>query len=78
MITKNISLAKSQLSHLVNSALQGEDVVLCKDGIPVVRLVPIRPLSGEDPCRVIPDLVLSVGQEAMEPLDQDDWEALGE
>ena len=73
MIAENLSLAKGKLSALVNAALSDEDVVICKDGAPVVRLVPIRPLSGEDPCRVIPGLVVSVGDEALQPLDQDSW-----
>jgi prevent-host-death family protein len=37
----NIREAKSQLSKLIEKALQGEDVVIAKAGTPVVRLVPI-------------------------------------
>jgi prevent-host-death family protein len=76
VIRKNLSVAKSQLSHLVSSALEGEDVVICKGGVPAVRLVPVRPASGEDPCRPIPGLVISVGDEALEPLDPEDWGTL--
>lgn len=73
MIAKNISAAKSKLSYLVNSALHGKDVVLCKDGVPVVRLVPLHPLSGDDPCRVISELVVSCEDEALKPLAPNDW-----
>ncbi len=38
----NIHEAKSQLSKLVEKALQGEEVVIAKAGMPVVRLVPIQ------------------------------------
>ncbi len=76
MISRNLSVAKAQLSHLVSSALEGQDVVICKDGVPAVRLVPVRPVSGEDPCRVIPDLVVTVGDEALEPLADEDWGSL--
>jgi prevent-host-death family protein len=39
----NIHDAKSQLSNLVERALEGEEVIIAKAGLPVVRLVPIRP-----------------------------------
>ncbi|MBX3171492.1 MAG: type II toxin-antitoxin system prevent-host-death family antitoxin [Candidatus Eremiobacteraeota bacterium] len=73
MIYENLSRAKAVLSAMVNAALEGEDVAICKDGIPVVRLVPVRPLLGEDPCRHIPSLAISTGDDAMEPLDQRAW-----
>jgi prevent-host-death family protein len=76
MIAKNLAAAKSQLSALVNSALSGEDVLICKSGVPAVRLVPVRSLSGEDPCRVIPDLVVASGEAAQEPLADEDWGGL--
>jgi prevent-host-death family protein len=38
----NIHEAKSQLSKLIERALNGEDVVIAKAGQPVVRLVPIH------------------------------------
>ena len=38
----NMHHAKTHLSQLVEKALQGEDVVLAKDGTPLVRLTPIR------------------------------------
>jgi prevent-host-death family protein len=37
----NIHEAKSQLSRLIERALQGEEVVIARAGSPVVRLVPI-------------------------------------
>lgn len=58
---------------MVNAALEGEDVLICKDGVPVVRLVPVRPVLGEDPARHIPELSLSIGEEAMLPLDPEAW-----
>jgi prevent-host-death family protein len=39
----NIHEAKSQLSKLVDRALEGEEVIIARAGLPVVRLVPIRP-----------------------------------
>lgn len=37
----NIHEAKSQLSKLIECALEGEEVVIAKAGKPIVKLVPI-------------------------------------
>jgi prevent-host-death family protein len=39
----NIHEAKTQLSRLIERALQGEEVTIAKAGHPLVRLIPIRP-----------------------------------
>lgn len=41
MTTVNIGQAKTELSRLIALALAGEDVEIAKDGVPVVRLVPL-------------------------------------
>ena len=41
----NIHEAKTHLSRLLKAAEQGEDVVICRDGEPVARLVPVQPAS---------------------------------
>jgi prevent-host-death family protein len=38
----NMHQAKSSLSRLVERALAGEDVVIARNGEPLVKLVPIR------------------------------------
>jgi prevent-host-death family protein len=38
----NIHQAKSQLSKLVERALEGEEVIIARAGKPVVKLVPIH------------------------------------
>jgi prevent-host-death family protein len=43
----NIHAAKSQLSRLIADVLAGEEVVISKAGMPLVRLVPVA--SGEGP-----------------------------
>ena len=45
MKKSNIHDAKTNLSKLVKQALAGEDVVIARNGVPLVRLVPI----GTDP-----------------------------
>jgi prevent-host-death family protein len=42
----NMLEAKSQLSRLVKAALEGEDVVIARDGTPMVRLVPVAGRDG--------------------------------
>jgi prevent-host-death family protein len=42
MTVSNVHEAKSNLSKLIDQAIQGEEVVIAKAGTPVVRLVPIR------------------------------------
>ncbi len=43
----NISEAMSDLSDLVERAMNGEEVIIARDGQPLVRLVPI--LADESP-----------------------------
>lgn len=38
----NLYEAKTQLSSLVTRALAGEEVVICRAGKPLVRLVPVQ------------------------------------
>ena len=73
MISENLGKAKAKLSALVNAALAGEDVTICKDGVPAVRLVPVRPVLGEDPCRDIPSLAVRIGKDAITPLGDEAW-----
>jgi prevent-host-death family protein len=45
----NVLEAKSQLSKLVKAALEGEEVIIARDGEPMVKLVPLsqpRKLGG--------------------------------
>lgn len=42
MTTVNVGQAKTELSRLIAAALAGEDVEIARDGVPVVRLVPIE------------------------------------
>ena len=77
MTKTNIAPAKAKLSSLVNKALEGEEVLICKHGVPVVRLVPVQPVSQGDPCRSIPELSVHVTEPAVGPLTDDDWGELG-
>ena len=41
-VVVNMHQAKTDLSKLVAQALAGEEVILARNGKPVVRLVPVR------------------------------------
>ena len=43
MSTYSVAEAKSQLSKLIDRALNGEGVVITRRGAPVVELKPVRP-----------------------------------
>jgi len=51
--TYNVHEAKTHLSKLLEQAADGDDVIIAKAGVPVVRLVPVvlpaeeRPLGSE-------------------------------
>jgi prevent-host-death family protein len=75
MITVNMHEAKSRLSQLVAAAESGEEVILCSNGAPRVRLVametpPTRRNLTPDP-RLRP--ILAPGYDPAEPLSEDEW-----
>ena len=44
--TVNVGEAKAQLSKLIARAEAGEDVIIARNGVPTVRIVPLeRPIS---------------------------------
>lgn len=45
MTTVNVGKAKTELSRLIARALAGEDVEIARNGVPVVRLVPLAPTT---------------------------------
>jgi prevent-host-death family protein len=41
VLTANVHQAKTRLSKLIDAALEGEEVIIARDGIPAVKLVPV-------------------------------------
>lgn len=39
----NVHAAKTHLSRLLEEAILGEEIVIARDGVPLVRLVPVPP-----------------------------------
>jgi prevent-host-death family protein len=46
MIEVNVHEAKTNLSRLLQRVAAGEEVVIARAGVPVARLVPVRPPGG--------------------------------
>ena len=42
----NVAEAKAQFSDLVRKALAGEEVIIAKDNKPLLKLVPLEPVTG--------------------------------
>ncbi len=51
MTQVNVYEAKTQLSRLLDRALEGEEVVIARAGRPLVRLVPVQESGGRRPGR---------------------------
>lgn len=45
MLKANVHQAKTELSKLIDAALRGEDVVIARNGVPTVRLVPVSAVA---------------------------------
>jgi prevent-host-death family protein len=68
--------AKANLSKLINQARHGEDIVITRGTIPVVRLVPVGKVRGRRKAGALRGK-LHVGPEFFEPLPSDEhstWE----
>jgi prevent-host-death family protein len=70
--TVNIHKAKSTLSELIQRVLSGEDVIIAKDGHPVVRLIPFTPETGIRPLPGIDSGKLRLMPDFDEPLNEFD------
>ena len=69
----NVQEAKTRLSQILAAAENGEDVVIARDGKPIVRLVPVV----APPPREVGFVTGSVSEAFFEPLPEDElaqWE----
>ena len=78
MIQVNIHEAKTHLSDLIEKALKGERVVLCKRNIPLAMLsplVPAQPVKDKRRLRPYPKK-FDFSMDALEPLSDQETAAL--
>ena len=72
----NVHAAKTNLSRLIEQACAGEEVIIARDGQPMVRLVPV---GRKEPRKQFGSMqgLIEVGPEFFEPLpadELDEWE----
>ncbi|MCX6049415.1 MAG: type II toxin-antitoxin system prevent-host-death family antitoxin [Chloroflexi bacterium] len=70
--TVDIQEAQTQFLHLLALALQGDDIVITEDNVPLVRLVPVQP----QPLRRIADLhkgAIRMRADFNDPLPDEFW-----
>jgi prevent-host-death family protein len=73
--TVNMHRAKSSLSRLVERALAGEDVVIARNGEPLVRLVPVLKLPKQRiPGRLKGQVWMAPDFDEMSEEELRDWE----
>ncbi|HEX7287916.1 MAG TPA: type II toxin-antitoxin system prevent-host-death family antitoxin [Candidatus Angelobacter sp.] len=66
--------AKSMLSHLVEEAAQGKEVIIARGKQPVARLVPIKPVKKRKPGTLKGKLKAKPGAFApLSPLELKNW-----
>jgi prevent-host-death family protein len=71
----NMHQAKSSLSRLVERALAGEDVVIARNGEPLVRLVPLlKKREPRIPGRSKGRIWMAPDFDSMSEDEQKDWE----
>lgn len=69
-ITVNIHEAKTQLSKLIQRALNGEDVVIAKDGTPVVKLTPVNDPEWKMPAPGLFEGQIMISSNFDDPLEE--------
>lgn len=72
-IQVNVQEAKTRLSQIMAQAESGEDVVIARDGTPIVRLVPVTAA----PPRELGFLSGTVPESFFDPLPEDELEQWG-
>ena len=73
MTKVDLQEAEASLSELVDQALNGEEIILTRQGQPLVRLEPITSTSGQRPMGLhATELSDKAAAESMRPLSDED------
>lgn len=65
----NIHEAKTNLSKLIQRALAGEEVIIARDNVPVVKLTPVAGTPTKRRAGGAADVILYIAEDFDEPLD---------
>lgn len=73
----NVHEAKTHLSRLLEEAQAGEEVIICKAGVPVARLVPVN--QERRPSGVLKGLLPDIDEDHpfFQPLPDEELQAWG-
>ena len=68
--------AKTQLSQLINEACNGEDIVVCRGNLPMVRLVPVdkTPASSRPRVGQLTSELVTYSEDTFAPLSDEELE----
>ncbi|MHB2017756.1 MAG: type II toxin-antitoxin system Phd/YefM family antitoxin [Candidatus Xenobia bacterium] len=69
MKTVTIHQAKTHLSRIIQEVLQGEEVVIARGKVPLVRLVVHESARPQRKFGALPDLVVRMTEDFDEPLE---------
>lgn len=75
----NVHEAKTQLSKLIEAARQGEEVIIARDNVPMVRLVPV--VRGKVKFGTLAHILTGPIPDFLEPMPEDElrlWEGAGD
>lgn len=73
MTTVTTHEAKTTLSRLIERALAGERVVICRGAHPQVELIPVAKPARPDPLQTYLDLACEITCDLTAPLSEDEW-----
>jgi len=74
MPTVKIHHAKTHLSRLIEQACEGEEIIIARGDLPLVRLQPLREKKGQRKPGSMKGK-LEIGPEFFEPLPEDELQA---
>lgn len=69
MKTVSIHEAKTHLSRLIREVISGEEIIIAKGKIPVVKIIPVENVVQERTPGYAPGLITYIAEDFEEPLD---------
>jgi len=68
-IQVNVHEAKTNLSRLIRQALAGDEVIIARDNVPVVKLTPVAEEKPQRQLGIAEGFVVYIADDFDEPLD---------
>ncbi len=77
MIQVNIHEAKAKLSHLLEMAMKGERVIVCKHNVPYVELTPVQAPKRERQVGWAKGLI-TISEDCFDPMSEEELKEIEE